>query len=67
MTFQPFVAGKPAGKGEIFADGFAGPSPIKGQNDAVARADGVAQAPDGSLYIPEGVKGKIWRVTSTGK
>ena len=31
-------------------------------NDAVARADGVAQAPDGSLYIADSQKGKIWRV-----
>ena len=31
-------------------------------NDAVARADGVAQAPDGSLYITDSQKGKIWRV-----
>jgi glucose/arabinose dehydrogenase len=37
------------------------------QNDAAARADGVAQAPDGSLYIAESVKGKIWRVLYTGK
>ena len=67
VTFQPFAAGKPSGKGEIFADGFAGPAPIKQQNDAAARADGVAQAPDGSLYIAESVKGKIWRVIYTGK
>jgi glucose/arabinose dehydrogenase len=37
------------------------------QNAAVARADGVAQAPDGSLYIAESVKGRIWRVIYTGK
>ena len=34
---------------------------------AVARADGVAQAPDGSLYIADSVKGRIWRVIYTGK
>jgi len=33
----------------------------------VARADGVAMAPDGSLYICESQKGKIWRVIYTGK
>ena len=27
----------------------------------------VAQAPDGSIYISESVKGKIWRVIYTGK
>jgi glucose/arabinose dehydrogenase len=34
---------------------------------AAAPPDGVAQAPDGSLYIAESVKGKIWRVLYTGK
>ena len=64
----PAVCGdKPSGKPEIFADGFAGKDPIMQQNDAAARADGVAQAPDGSLYIAESVKGKIWRVLYTGK
>ena len=35
--------------------------------DAVARADGVAQAPDGSLYITDSEKGKIWRLIYNGK
>ena len=30
--------------------------------DAVARPDGIAQAPDGSLYIGDSQRGKIWRV-----
>jgi glucose/arabinose dehydrogenase len=36
-------------------------------NDAVARPGGLAVGPDGSLYITEDVKGKVWRVTYTGK
>ena len=40
---------------------------LRQQFDAAARPDGVAQAPDGSLYITESVKGKIWRVIYTGK
>ena len=58
VVFQPFSGGKPSGNFEIFGTGFAGPNP----NQAVARPDGVAQAPDGSLYIAESQKGKIWRV-----
>ena len=30
-------------------------------------ADGVAVAPDGSLYITDSQKGRIWRVIYTGK
>jgi glucose/arabinose dehydrogenase len=66
VTFQPSVNGKPSGKGEIFASGFAGKSPLMNPNDAAARADGVAEGPDGSLYITDSQKGKIWRVFYRG-
>ena len=46
--------------------GFAGKDPLMNPSDAVARADGVAQAPDGSLYIADSQKGKIWRVMYKG-
>jgi len=62
VTFQPFSGGKPSGEFEIFATGFAGKDPLMNPGEAVARADGVAQAPDGSLYIADSQKGKIWRV-----
>jgi len=58
VVFQPFSGGKPSGNFEIFGTGFAGPNP----NQAQFRPDGVAQAPDGSLYIADSNKGKIWRV-----
>ena len=67
VTFQPFAGGKPSGTFEVFANGFAGKDPLMQPNQAVARADGVAQAPDGSLYISDSQKGKIWRVIYKGK
>jgi glucose/arabinose dehydrogenase len=66
VTFQPFAGGKPSGKFEIFASGFAAKSPLMNPSDADARADGVAQAPDGSLYITDSQKGKLWRVFYRG-
>ena len=66
VTFQPFANGKPSGKFEIFANGFAGATPLMQPNKAAARADGVAQAPDGSLYIADSQKGKIWRIIYSG-
>jgi glucose/arabinose dehydrogenase len=66
VTFQPFKNGKPSGDFEIFAKGFAGVEPLMSPNMAVARPDGVAQAPDGSLYIGDSQKGKIWRVFYKG-
>ena len=62
VTFQPFVDNRPSGNFEIFASGFAGATPLTNPDKAVARADGVAVAPDGSLYISESQHGKIWRV-----
>ena len=67
VAFQAFTNGKPSGKHEVFADGFAGPDPVTGRTQAQARPDGVAEAPDGSLYITDSQKGKIWRVMYTGK
>ena len=66
VTFVPFANGKP-GKYEVFADGFAGKTPLMSPAEAVARPGGLAVGPDGSLYIAEDVKGKIWRVMYTGK
>jgi glucose/arabinose dehydrogenase len=66
VTFVPFSGGKP-GKFEVFADGFAGRTPLANPGDAVARPGGLAVGPDGSLYVTEDVKGKIWRVMFKGK
>jgi glucose/arabinose dehydrogenase len=62
VTFQPFANGKPSGDFEVFAKGFQGKTPLLNPNDAVARPDGLAEGPDGSLYITDSQKGKIWRV-----
>ena len=51
---------------EVFADGFAGIDPIRNVSDAAYRPMGLAMGPDGSLYIAETEKGKIWRVRYTG-
>src|SRR5262245_60655452 len=66
VTFQPFVNGQPSGPFEIFADGFAGRSPLMNPTDAAARANGIAQAPDGSLFIADSQKGKVWHVIYRG-
>lgn len=62
VMFQPFVGDTPSGAYEVFADGFAGSSLPSRSNQATYRPDGVAQGPDGSLYISESQRGRIWRV-----
>jgi glucose/arabinose dehydrogenase len=66
VTFQAFSNGKPSGEFEVFASGFPGKTPLRNPNDALARPDGLAEAPDGSLYIGDSQKGKLWRVMYTG-
>jgi glucose/arabinose dehydrogenase len=63
VAFVPFGKdGKPSGDYEIFADGFAGGPEVKNPGDAKARPMGLAQGTDGSIYITDSVKGKVWRV-----
>ena len=66
VAFIPFEDGKPTGTWEVFADGFAGVDTIKNMTDARYRPMGLAEGPDGSLYISESRKGKIWRVLFEG-
>jgi glucose/arabinose dehydrogenase len=66
VVFQPFSGAKASGMYEVFADGFAGMTTFVKREEAKARPAGLAQAPDGSLYISDLVKGKIWRVVYRG-
>ncbi len=54
--------GKPSGEYEVFADGFIGPEPITNPNNAFFRPCGLAEGPDGSLYISDSQHGRIWRI-----
>jgi len=68
VAFVPFDAkGMPTGNYEAFADGFTGRSEFVNTGDARYRPAGVAVGPDGSLYITESEKGRIWRVIYTGE
>ena len=62
VAFVPFENGKPTDKWEVFADGFASVDTITTMNDAKYRPMGLSEGPDGSLYVSESKKGKIWRI-----
>jgi glucose/arabinose dehydrogenase len=67
VAFVPFDGtGMPLGTYETFADGFAGRPEFVNTGDARFRPAGVAVGPDGSLYITDTEKGRIWRVIYTG-
>jgi glucose/arabinose dehydrogenase len=63
VVFQPLKDGKPAGNYEVFADGFAGDMPDNSPGNARYRPVGLAVGPDGSLYVSDSQKGRIWRIS----
>ncbi|MDH4091394.1 MAG: PQQ-dependent sugar dehydrogenase [Cyclobacteriaceae bacterium] len=66
VCFVPFENGEPTGKWEVFADGFTVVDTVVNTSDAKYRPMGLAEGPDGSLYISESNEGKIWRVMFKG-
>lgn len=67
VAFVPFKDGKPTGDWETFANNFAGVEDITSPRQAIHRPCGLAQGPDGALYVSDDVKGAIYKITYTGK
>lgn len=67
VVFIPFKGSVPSGEWEVFASGFAGVDVVKSPNDAKHRPCGLAQGPDGSLYISDDSKGRIYRILYQSK
>jgi glucose/arabinose dehydrogenase len=62
VVFVPFKGAIPEGEWEVFASGFAGVDVVKSPRDAHHRPCGLAQGPDGALYISDDVHGRIYRI-----
>lgn len=62
VAFVPFKDGKPSGEWEVFVDNFAGGEEFVSPNKAKHRPVGLAQGPDGALYVSDDVKGTIYRI-----
>lgn len=62
VVFVPMKDGKPSGDWEVFADGFIGQPQITNPSNAFFRPCGLAEGPDGSLYISDSQHGRIWRI-----
>jgi mono/diheme cytochrome c family protein len=64
VVFQPLADGRASSPYVVFADGFAGAVEEPGQ--AAHRPSGLAVGADGTLYISDDQRGRIWRVTYRG-
>jgi glucose/arabinose dehydrogenase len=63
VVFVPFKNGKPSGDWEVFADNFAGVPGKAVTTRAKYRPCGLAQGPDGSLYVTDDTKGYVWKIS----
>lgn len=66
VVFTPRSDGEFTGAWEPFADGFAGMTPLMSPRDAAHRPTGIAEGPDGSVYITDDAHGTVWRILYTG-
>lgn len=67
VAFVPFKNGKPSAAWEIFADNFSGIDLSKPTGPIQYRPMGIAQGPDGSLYVADDLKGTIFKITYSGE
>ncbi|MEO5911642.1 MAG: PQQ-dependent sugar dehydrogenase [Pelobium sp.] len=63
VAFVPFKDGKPSGDWEPFAKGFAGVEEVMSPGQAQHRPCGLAQGPDGSIFVTDDVKGAVYKIT----
>lgn len=61
VVFVPLSGGEQSGPYETFADGFAGGS--LDPDRAAHRPMGLAQGPNGEIYLTDDKGGRIWRIT----
>ena len=63
VVFVPFNNGKPSGDWEVFADNFSGGPENTASGKVEHRPCGLAQGPDGSLYVTDDTRGYVWKIS----
>lgn len=64
VVYQPLDGDHASSHCEIFADGFAGT--VKSPGKAEHRPSGLAVGPDGSLYVSDDIRGRIYKIVYKG-
>jgi len=67
VVFVPFDKNGKAGAPAVFADGFAAfDASAATRAPAKYRPMGIAEGPDGALYVADSQKGRVWRIAYQG-
>ncbi|MDP4711734.1 MAG: PQQ-dependent sugar dehydrogenase [Saprospiraceae bacterium] len=66
VVFVPFKGDQPSGDWRVFADDFAGVDPVVSSREVLHRPCGLAEGPDGSLYVADSKGGRIYRIFYKG-
>lgn len=64
VVYVPFAGADPVGEWEVFADGFSTEPP---QTTGPHRPVGLAQGPDGSLYVSDDTGARVYRIMYVGE
>jgi len=67
VAFVPFKNGKPSGPWEVFADNFMQADDSAAKTSYHHRPMGIAQGPDGALYVADDLKGTILKISYSAK
>ena len=67
VAFAPRANDEFTGDWQTFADGFKGATRLMAPQDATHRPVGIAQGPDGSVFVTDDVGGRLWRILYTGE
>ena len=68
VVYIPFdPKGMPRGDYEVFASGFPGVAEFTSPEAARFRPIGLCVGPEGSLYVADSEKGRVWRIVYTGE
>ncbi|MCK5441683.1 MAG: PQQ-dependent sugar dehydrogenase [Maribacter sp.] len=63
VAFVPFKDGKPSGEWEVFADNFSGIDLANPDGPVQHRPCGLAQGPDGELYVCDDLGGTLYKIS----
>jgi glucose/arabinose dehydrogenase len=66
VVFVPMRNGKITGDWFVFADGLTGTDKLMNPIKTAYRPVGIAEGPDGALYLTEDKHGRIWKIRWTG-